>query len=154
MSTPRRARLVRAFVTNGICALLLTSGWSVATAQDDAVVAMTTVRFVHAVPAAPNADVQVDGKPLVTGLAYGVVSDYVTIEPGDREFTVIADSAEPVAETSTAIDEGSSYVLTILGQVGDARIKVNEMELVALDPGKARARLINASPDAGKIDLA
>ena len=127
-----------------------------AAAQDSAPVARTTVRFVHAVPNASNADIRVDGEVVFQNVGFGQSTEYTTILPGDREISVSpsADGNDPTAQVTTSIDEGSAYVLTILGQVGDVRIKVNEVKLSTLDVGKVRVRLIHASPDAAEIDLA
>jgi hypothetical protein len=124
--------------------------------NDEKPVTLTTVRFVHAVPEAPNIDIIVDGQPIIQDLAFGNFTQYVTIAPGKRQFQVVSTGetgAKPTVETSSDLDEGSSYIITILGQIGDARAKVNEVQLDALGPGKSRVRLIHASPDAGETDL-
>lgn len=139
-----------------ICLALAGPAFAASAQSTDRPVTLTTVRFVHAVPEAPNVDVLIDEQPAAQSIAFGTFTEYVTIEPGKRSFQVVAageQGTEPMVETSSDIDEGSSYIITVLGQIGDVRIKVNEVKLSALDPGKARVRLIHASPDAGAVAL-
>lgn len=127
-----------------------------AVAQGDAAVTNSTIRFVHAVPDTPNVDVLLDGQPSVKGLGFGKYTEYATVPPGDHQLQVVPSGqsgAQPLVDQQISLDEGSAYIVTVLGQVGDISAKVNEVNLDALDPGKARVRLIHASPDAGKVDV-
>jgi hypothetical protein len=120
-------------------------------------VALTSVRFVHAVPDAPSVDILIDGQPVFQGLAFGNVTEYVTVSPGEHQIRAVATGAgggADLVETRQSLDEGSSYIISLLGQSGEARAKVNEVKLRALDPGKARVRVIDASVDAGKSKVA
>lgn len=120
--------------------------------SEDEPVTLTTVRFVHAVPEALALDIRIDGEPVEDGVEFGIVTDYSTVTPGVRQIEAMADG-ELIATGDPSLDEGSSYIITFLGQVGNVGVKVNEIKLDALDPGKARIRVIHASPDAGEVEF-
>jgi hypothetical protein len=114
------------------------------------------IRVVHASPGAPNVDVLVDGQPLVQDLAFGAATEYVGIRGGDHKVQVVptgqgADAA--LIDTDLNVDGGDAYVFVAMDRLNDIEGKVFEVNLDQVDAGKARVRLINASPDAGGIDL-
>jgi Domain of unknown function (DUF4397) len=146
-----------------VAALLLLAGGLAALVQpgparaQDATGADATIRIVHASPGAPNVDVLVDGQAVVKDLAFGAVTDYLAIPGGDHKVQVVptgqgADAA--LIDTDLNVDAGKAYVFLAENVLTDIEGKVYEVNLDSLDAGKARFRLINASPDAGKVDLA
>jgi hypothetical protein len=147
----------------GLVALLLVIGAMVALvgrggpvrAQDETKTD-ATVRVVHASPGAPNVDVLVDGQPIVQDLAFGSATDYFPLAGGDHKVQITptgegADSA--LIDTDLNVDGGDAYVFAALGRLNDIEGKVYKVNIDQIDEGKARARLINASPDAGKISV-
>ncbi|HKG24858.1 MAG TPA: DUF4397 domain-containing protein [Thermomicrobiales bacterium] len=116
-----------------------------------------TVRVVHASPGAPNVDVLVDGQPVVQDLAFGAATDYFPLADGDHKVQVTptgqgADAA--LIDTDLNVDAGEAYIFVALGRLNDIEGKVYNVNIDQLDSGKARARLIHASPDAGKVSVA
>ncbi len=125
-------------------------------AQDDTAEADATLRVVHASPGAPEVDVLLDGQTLLQGLAYGSASNYATITPEEHRLQVVptgqtADAAV-VDETIDAVP-GQAYLLAVFGLLNDIGGDIYDVDLSEIEPGNARVRLINFSPDAGAIDL-
>src|SRR5215212_2577361 len=115
-----------------------------------------TVRVIHASPGAPEVDVLIDGQPLLERVAYGTASDYLAITPEEHRLQVV-----PTGQTADAavVDEtldaapGGAYLLAVFGLLNDIGGDVYDVDLSEIEPGQARVRLINFSPDAGDVDL-
>src|SRR5215208_6673620 len=127
-----------------------------AMAQDESVEADATLRVIHASPGAPEVDVLLDGQTLLQGLAYGTASSYATLTPEEHRLQVV-----PTGQTADAavVDEtidaapGQAYLLAVFGLLNDIGGDIYDVDLSEIEPGNARVRLINFSPDAGAIDL-
>jgi hypothetical protein len=125
-------------------------------AQDETAEADATIRVIHASPGAPEVDVLLDGQTLLQGLAYGTASSYATMTPEEHRLQVI-----PTGQTADAavVDEtidaapGQAYLLAVFGLLNEIGGDVYEVDLSEIEPGNARVRLLNFSPDAGEIDL-
>src|SRR5215207_3395569 len=125
-------------------------------AQEEVVQADATVRVIHASPGAPEVDVLLDGQPLLERVAYGTASSYATITPEEHRLQVV-----PTGQTADAavVDEtidaapGQAYLLAVFGLLNDIGGDIYDVDLSEIEPGQARVRLINFSPDAGAIDL-
>ncbi|MEA2515900.1 MAG: hypothetical protein QOJ59_5389 [Thermomicrobiales bacterium] len=151
-------------VWRGLAALLLLIGAVAAfvgqigsAVAQDVTETDATVRVVHASPGAPNVDVLVDGQPVVEDLAFGAATEYLAIPGGDHKVQVTptgqgADAA--VIDTDLNIDAGAAYIFVALGQLNEIEGEVYDVNLDPVDEGKARVRLIHASPDAGDISVA
>jgi hypothetical protein len=129
---------------------------SIVLAQDDTAEADATLRVIHASPGAPDVDVLLDGQKLLQGIAYGTASSYATMTPEEHRVQIV-----PTGETADAavVDEtidaapGQAYVVAVFGLLNDLHGAVYDVDLSEIEPGNARVRLINFSPDAGAIDL-
>jgi len=125
-------------------------------AQEETAEADATIRIIHASPGAPEVDVLLDGQPLLQGLAYGTASSYATMTPEEHRLQVV-----PTGQTADAavVDEtidaapGQAYLLAVFGLLNEIGGDVYEVDLSEIEPGQARVRLLNFSPDAGAIDL-
>jgi hypothetical protein len=125
-------------------------------AQDENAEADATLRVIHASPGAPEVDVLLDGQPLLQGLAFGTASSYATLTPEEHRLQVV-----PTGQTADAavVDEtidaapGQAYLLAVFGLLNDIGGDIYDVDLSEIEPGNARVRLINFSPDAGEIDL-
>src|SRR5918995_4031598 len=125
-------------------------------AQEETAEADATLRVIHASPGAPEVDVLLDGQTLLQGLAYGAASSYATITPEEHRVQVV-----PTGQTADAavVDEtidaapGQAYLLAVFGLLNDIGGDIYDVDLSEIEPGNARVRLINFSPDAGAVDL-
>jgi len=125
-------------------------------AQDDTAEADATLRVIHASPGAPQVDVLLDGQTLLQGVASGTASSYSTMTPEEHRVQIV-----PTGQTADAavVDEtidaapGQAYVVAVFGLLNDIGGAVYDVDLSEIEPGNARVRLLNFSPDAGAIDL-
>jgi hypothetical protein len=160
MAQPRSRNSARV-VALILIALALVAGLlplkaSTVMAQDDTAEAAATLRVVHASPGAPEVDVLLDGQTLLQGVAYGTASSYSTMTPEAHRVQIV-----PTGQTADAavVDEtidaapGQAYVVAVFGLLNDIGGAVYDVDLSEIEPGNARVRLLNFSPDAGAIDL-
>ena len=125
-------------------------------AQDETAEADATIRVIHASPGAPEVDVLVDGQPLLERVAYGTASEYLAISSEEHQLQIV-----PTGQTANAavVDEtidagpGGAYLLAVYGLLNEIGGGVYDVDLSEIEPGNARVRLINFSPDAGDVDL-
>src|SRR5215213_1746867 len=125
-------------------------------AQDETAEADATVRVIHASPGAPEVDVLLDGQPLLQGVPYGTASSYSTMTPEEHRVQIV-----PTGQTADAavVDEtidaapGQAYLVAVYGLLNDIGGAVYDVDLSEIEPGQARVRLLNFSPDAGDVDL-
>ena len=139
-------------VALALVAALLPLQASPVMAQDDTAEADATVRVIHASPGAPEVDVLLDGQTLLQGVAYGTASSYATMTPEEHRVQIV-----PTGQTADAavVDEtidaapGQAYLVAVFGLLNDIGGAVYDVDLSEIEPGNARVRLINFSPDAG-----
>jgi hypothetical protein len=115
-----------------------------------------SVRVIHASPGAPAVDVLVDGQPFVKNLVFGSATDYAPLPEGKYEVQIVptgqaADNA--LTDKDVEVTSGNAYIIAVENPLNDIKTSLYEINLDALDYGKARVRVINDSPDAGKIDV-
>jgi len=134
--------------------------------QDGPTTGIATVRAVHASPDAPAVDVYAEGiaSPLLTDVAYGETSPFITVPAGTYNLQLRpagADPAtEPVFETGDLILLGDVKVTAVAaGFLGSANA-VDQFRILPLiesygEPaaGNARVRILHASPDAPAVDI-
>ena len=155
--TPTRSRIIGiALLCLTLVAGFLPVGARSVWAQEDTAEADATVRVIHAAPGAPEVDVLIDGQPQLAGLAYGTASQYATLTAEEHRVQVV-----PTGQTADAavVDEtidaapGQAYLLAVYGRLNEIGGAVYDVDLSEIEPGNARVRLLNFSPDAGAIDL-
>src|SRR5215207_1739 len=155
--SPRITRVIgMVLVALALVVALLPGRTTPVRAQEEVVQADATVRVIHASPGAPEVDVLLDGQTLLQGLASGTASSYATITPKEHRLQVV-----PTGQTAEAavVDEtinaapGQAYLLAVYGLLNDIGGDVYDVDLSEIEPGQARVRLINFSPDAGDVDL-
>lgn len=140
-----------------ILALALAVPASLVSAQDDIARADATVRIIHASSDAPAVDVLLDGQPLLENVKADSASDYQAITPEAHRIQVV-----PAGQTADAalVDEeidaapGAAYIVAVYGRLNDLQGAVIDVDLSEIEPGNARVRLLNFSPDAGEVDIA
>jgi len=115
------------------------------------------IRVVNAIPSKPAVDAFAGGSKTFLNVPYKSVTPYVEV-PDDRQKLTLkpAGQADLLAENSESFSEGKHY--TVLALPASPRDEKSELRVVAddltpLTNGKARVRVINASPDAGEIDV-
>ncbi len=118
------------------------------------------VRVAHMAPNAPNVDVYLDGTAVLEDVPFGAVSDYLEVQPGERQvrITPAGDSETTVFEGAVPVEAGTTYTVTAIGEVGDMADQSFEPLILSGEgeaPGSdtARVRVVHASPDAPAVDV-
>jgi hypothetical protein len=112
------------------------------------------VRVVHASPDAPNVDVLVDGKKVLTNVAYKTASPYLTLETGSRKVQVRATGTSTDAITATAtIASRKDYTILAVGKLATISALALQDDNSAPAAGQIKLRVIHASPSAGNVDV-
>jgi hypothetical protein len=119
-----------------------------------------SLRVAHMSPNAPNVDVYADGSAVLEGVAFGAVSDYLDVPAGDRQLriTPAGDAETTVFEGAVPVEDGNTYTVAAVGEVGDMADQPFEPLVLTddnSDPGDdtARVRLVHTSPDAPAVDV-
>ena len=117
------------------------------------------VRVAHLSPDAPNVDVYVNGGVALTDVPFQAISAYLPLAAGSYDITVYATgtTTNPVIDENLSFVSGKAYTVAATGLLngsGDQAFApaVYEDDLTA-DTGKARVRLLHASPDAPNVDI-
>ena len=90
------------------------------------------IRFIHNVPRAPSVNVFLDGKEVLSNVAYKAVSDYLKVASGSHRVSVNpVGSDAPIVTKDIKLDSNNSYTLLIEGLLPHGK---NLVELL-LGPG-------------------
>lgn len=115
------------------------------------------VRVVHAVPGGASVDVFADDTKVFTSIAYKTASPYKEVSGERHTFRIRPagqDTAQPLAENSEGLSDGKHYtVVAWAGNDGKPALYIVNDDLVPPSSGKAKVRIIHASPDAGEVDV-
>ncbi len=141
--------------------LTTTTGGKTTTAPPAAEVSQRNnalVRAVHAIPGPATLDIYDNETKLFNALRFKSSDGYVEVAAKRHVFSARTAGLltnTPLAQDSIGLSAGKHY--TILVTPGQspvpAAIKIVDDNLVAPASGKARVRLIHASPDAGSVDV-
>jgi len=112
------------------------------------------MRFVHA-SGVGAVDVYLDGGQVIGGWVRGATTDYVNLSPGIHEIAAYPEGSDPAATPplfKKTFDLGA-YALTavVMDFQGKTTIFAYPDNLLAIRPGYARARLIQAAPEIGSV---
>jgi Domain of unknown function (DUF4397) len=129
------------------------------------------VRIVHAVPAAPAIDVLADQNTVASNVRYKTATPYKEV-PADQDDFVVRAGDKTLAQNSESIMSGRHYTLIVLPanrmatdatgrekvRASDASEQPAHLQVVndnlEMPPeGKARVRVIHASPDVETVDI-
>ena len=124
------------------------------------------VRFVHALPTLASVDLFANDTKMVGAVSYKTVTPYSEVPTDDQTLRLRLsgqEGAEAVAEEKESFSAGKHYTLVAVphnasaifskdtGQNADLRLI--DDDLVAPANGKARVRIVDASPDLEKLDV-
>ncbi|PSQ23502.1 hypothetical protein BRD06_09055 [Halobacteriales archaeon QS_9_67_15] len=122
------------------------------------VVETGSIRVAHMSPDAPNVDVYIDDGQVLGDVAFGAVSDYMTVPTGDRTVTITAaGDADTVAFEGPVTVGTGEYSVVAAGELDDEDTEFQPLVLEDdnSDPGgdSARLRVVHGSPDAPAVDV-
>ena len=122
------------------------------------------VRFVHAVPGLAPVDVFAGDGKAFDAVIYKYVTPYRELPTASAPFRLRLagqDAAEPLAQETKSLGVGRHHTVVALHVGGSGllskgtgvELRFLSDELEPPSAGKARVRVVNASPDLGEIDL-
>jgi hypothetical protein len=120
--------------------------------------AVSGVRVGHFSADAPNVDVYADGAPLLTGVPFGTISDYLEVEPGTTR-NLVAPAGATIAEGPVVIDAELTFEPGALTTVAATNELANITPVVIADQpapvsDSAQVRVVHLSADAPRVDVA
>ncbi|MBI3474644.1 MAG: DUF4397 domain-containing protein [Acidobacteria bacterium] len=112
------------------------------------------LRVVHASPDAPNVDVLVDGKAVVTNAAYETASAYLTVGSGTRHVEVRATGGTTdVIDAKPVFSANGDYTLLAVNTLANIEPLLLTDNNTAPAAGQVKLRLVHAAPSAGPVDI-
>ncbi len=121
------------------------------------------VRLAHLSPDTPAVDVYLKSasnavKPQTfRGVAYGAISQYLRLPTGTYQVAMrkagAAASTKPVITTEVGVENGQAYTVAGVGKFADLGLRVLNDDLKLPDAGAAKVRIIQASVQAGVLDV-
>jgi trimeric autotransporter adhesin len=123
----------------------------------DAEYEVAQVRLLHAVPDAPAVDIYVGGERVVQNLAFGSISNYLSIYAGEYEVEIRpAGGSTAVFEGSINLAGGRSYTAVALGLLNGTpalNVALFDDTLTLSNAARGRLRIIQLSPDASALNV-
>lgn len=118
------------------------------------------VRVAHMSPNAPNVDVYVDGDGVFEDVAFGTVSEHLTVPAGDPDVTITGagDPDTEVFSGPVTIAGTRDYTIAATGELGNMANRPFEPLVLEDDNSEvaenmARLRVVHASPDAPAVNV-
>ena len=115
------------------------------------------VRVINAVPGTKAIDVFADDQKVFEGVSFKSVTPYKELSDNRHSFRVREagkDNEQPIAENSEGLSGGKHYTILILPNQNDkTTVSIIDDNITAPPDNKAEVRVINASPDAGEVDI-
>ncbi|GAB4573976.1 MAG: hypothetical protein Kow0077_18280 [Anaerolineae bacterium] len=139
---------------------LITVGWALASGEVNTYTpppAPPQVRVIHAADA-PPVDVYLNNQLTVEGLEFRDASDYLALPAGTYGVTVFPAGADPASQAPAILGdlvlaEGDQVTVVAMGADGVYQLVRVEDNLTPLRDGEVRLSMLNALPDAGRVDL-
>ena len=111
------------------------------------------IRFVHAGFDAPGVDIYLNNNKVFSNQQYKSVSDWSAQPAGSYSVKVTAaGNTEAILQTEVNLKGDKYDSLVAAGKLANISAKLLEDDLSALPAGKARVRLVHASPDTPAVD--
>lgn len=116
------------------------------------------LRVVHNVAGAPNVDVYVDGRRVLTNVAYKQVSPYLGLSSGRYTVAVFAtgETRNPLIKGKVSVRDGKFYTAIAVGSVSDLSglsLLVAKNDSSCPKKGSGKLRFIHGSGDAPAVNV-
>ena len=117
---------------------------------------MGYVRVLHAVPDAPNVDVYANDQQIAKNLAFGEITPYMPLKPGNYIIRLYAAGTKdsPLLTNSMTVNRDSSATIAVAGTLDDMGFILFPDSEMSMEQGKAMVRFVHLSPDAPAVDVA
>lgn len=137
-----------------ILALLCVSLIAACGGGDNNIEQTAQLRVLHASPDAPNVDVYIDSKQVLSNVPYPTVSSYLSLSPGTHQIKVnAAGTTTTVINVSPTLEVGGAYTAIAANFVANIEALLATDDTTAPPSGYVGLRVIHASPDAGPVDI-
>ncbi len=111
------------------------------------------VRVLHASPDAPAVDVKVNDADVLTGVAFGTISDYIPVDAGTYNIKVcVAGTTTCVIDADLAFADQTKYTVAATNEVASIEAQLL-IDPAAPDAGKAQVRVVHFSADTPTVDV-
>lgn len=116
----------------------------------------TSVRILHAVPNAPNVDIYLNGSLIASNLAFGKISEYMQISPGEYEFQLYPTGTydKPLLSQNIQLISNSNYTAAIVTLANNLFLFRLKDDNVPSSKSQSLLRFINLSSNAPLLSLA
>lgn len=116
----------------------------------------TSVRILHAVPNAPNVDIYLNGSLIASNLAFGNISKYMQISPGEYEFQLYPTGTydKPLLSQNIQLISNSNYTVSIVTLANNLFLFRLKDDNVPSSKSQSLLRFINLSSNAPLLSLA
>jgi hypothetical protein len=112
------------------------------------------LRVLHASPDAPNVDINLDGKNVLTNVAYKTASDYLNVKAGAHTIKVYPTGTTTAVITANVTLLKDSYTtVAAVDFVSNIQGKVLDDNNTPPVTGNIKLRLFHAAPSAGNVDI-
>jgi len=114
------------------------------------------LRVMHASPDAPPVDIYVDGKAVLTNVPFFTLSGALSLPNGTYKVAITPAGAglgAAVLSTDLKVENGYAGTVVALDSLSKLKVKLYPDDMSPVPAGKARVRVIHASPDAPAVDI-
>jgi hypothetical protein len=115
------------------------------------------VRVINTIPGNKAFDIYADDQKIFESVSFKIVTPYKELSDNRHSFRLRSageNNAQPIAENSEGLSGGKHYTIVVMpGTNGQATMYVLNDNLTAASDDVAKVRVINASPDAGELDV-
>ena len=115
------------------------------------------VRVLNTVPGSSAFDIYADDKKVFDSVSFKTVTPYKEMSDHRHSFRLRAagqNNAQPLTEEGETLSGGKHYTIVVMPDTNDkVTLKVLNDNLVPPPADKAEVRVIQASPDAGEVDV-
>jgi hypothetical protein len=116
--------------------------------------AQSTIKVIHNSPDAPNVDVLVDNSIALTNVPYGVISNDLPLESGERNISVtVAGTNQEVIGATLDLSANLKYLIFASDLVSKIKPIVLVTDNNTPTSGNSRVRVLHGAPSAPKVDI-
>ncbi len=114
-----------------------------------------SLRIMNAIPDAPAISVQLGtNPPLVTGMIFQQLTQYMSVSGGSQDFMVSANGGQSFAINQTLNMGSGNYTYVVYGPIVSANgILINENNIPTPNSGEFNFRVINVAAGIGPVDV-
>lgn len=115
----------------------------------------SNIRVLHAVAKAPNIDLYVNGSLIISNLAFGKISNYTVLTPGEYKFQIYRSGTydKPLLSQNIDLVPNANYTISIVNLSNNLYFFKLKDDNVPLTITQTFLRFINLSPNAPLLSL-